>query len=246
MKKQETAAYIFLCSEVTQGECFERNLFGGGEKYEARVRGVKKGDKLFLYNYNTKKLHGLFEATSELKRNIVPFAWKVDTARDYPWQIRVRRIEECEPLSREDIGNTLKFDVFSRPSARLSLETVETLEKLFKAKKRVKIYRDDIQYLTDDGHRVRSKAELQIDNWLYKNHIAHGYETAIPGAKRCDFEVPTKSGKVYIEYWGLEDKNYIKNMEQKLGIYKTHKLKLISVYPKDLKNLDQKLKASGL
>jgi hypothetical protein len=51
-----------------------------------------------------------------------------------------------------------------------------------------------------DGHMVRSKAEMLIDNWLYMAEIVHAYERKLPIEEEvyCDFYIPT--GKVYIEF----------------------------------------------
>ncbi|MBK8822152.1 MAG: hypothetical protein IPN58_05960 [Anaerolineales bacterium] len=51
-----------------------------------------------------------------------------------------------------------------------------------------------------DGHWVRSKAEMLIDNWLYMSGVVHGYERQLPVEEElyCDFYIP--EGKVYIEY----------------------------------------------
>ncbi len=65
-----------------------------------------------------------------------------------------------------------------------------------------------------DGHFVRSKAEMLIDNWLYMAEIVHAYERKLPVEEDayCDFYIPT--GKVYIEYWGYEeDSKYLKRKE---------------------------------
>src|ERR1039457_5867241 len=35
-------------------------------------------------------------------------------------------------------------------------------------------------YRTEDGHRVRSKAEVIIDDWLYSHNIVHAYEIKLP------------------------------------------------------------------
>ena len=237
--KKEIEGYIFLCSDNTEQECFERSLFGGGEKYANRVKGLEKGKKLFLYNYNSKKLHGVFEAVTPVRENINERAWK----GEYPWQVRIKTVKKYRPLSREDLGrDVLKFDAMGRPSARISIETVQVLERLFKGRKRLKTYDDSAQYVTNDGHRVRSKAEQKIDNWLYEHCIPHGYEVDIPEGKRCDFEVPLSTGTVYIEYWGLRDEKYLKNKKRKEGIYRKHKLKLINLYPKDLSQLDKVLR----
>jgi len=242
MKKEPPAGYIFLCSDATEQECLDKNLFGGQNKYEGRVRGLMKGNALFLYNYQSKKLHGIFIAESEVLNEIIPAAW----GGVYPVQVKVRRTEIHAPISREDLGkDVLKFDMRGRPSSRLDSSTVKNLEKIFRQKKRVKTYADDTPFFTNDGHKVKSKAELAIDNWLFANRIAHGYDVAIPGsAKRCDFKVLLKDGDVYIEYWGLNDKTYLRNKNEKLKLYNKGNLKLLELTSKDnlVEVLEKKLK----
>ena len=71
---------------------------------------------------------------------------------------------------------------------------------------------------TADGHMVRSKAEMLIDNWLYMAEIVHAYERKLPIEEDvyCDFYIPT--GKVYIEYWGYEnDPKYLARKTAKAG-----------------------------
>jgi len=90
-----------------------------------------------------------------------------------------------------------------------------------------------------DGHMVRSKAEMLIDNWLYMAEIVHAYERKLPIEEEvyCDFYIPT--GKVYIEFWGLEnDPKYTKRKEIKKEIYKKYDFKLIELTDEEVFNLD--------
>lgn len=94
----------------------------------------------------------------------------------------------------------------------------------------------------DDGHMVRSRGELLIDNWLAKKNILHEYETKLPIIENvlCDFYIP--SGKVYIEYWGLEDSPaYLARKKIKLEIYKKYNYKLIELQNKHVDNLNDYL-----
>lgn len=95
---------------------------------------------------------------------------------------------------------------------------------------------------TTDGHYVRSKAEMLIDNWLYMAEIVHAYERKLPIEEEvyCDFYIPT--GKVYIEYWGYEnDSKYLHRKAKKQEIYKKYGFKLIELEDKDVQNLDDVL-----
>ncbi len=90
-----------------------------------------------------------------------------------------------------------------------------------------------------DGHMVRSKAEMLIDNWLYMAEIVHAYERKLPIEEEvyCDFYIPT--GKIYIEFWGLEnDPKYLKRKEAKKAIYKKYDFKLIELTDEEVFNLD--------
>lgn len=95
---------------------------------------------------------------------------------------------------------------------------------------------------TTDGHYVRSKAEMLIDNWLYMAEIVHAYERKLPIEEEvyCDFYIP--SGKVYIEYWGYEnDAKYLARKKKKQEIYEKYGFKLIELEDKDVQNLDDVL-----
>ena len=98
------------------------------------------------------------------------------------------------------------------------------------------------EHRATDGHYVRSKAELLIDNWLYMSQIAHAYERKLPVEENiyCDFYLPC--GRVYIEYWGYEnDPKYQARMTQKRAIYKKYNLSLIELTDKEVQNLDDVL-----
>lgn len=97
-------------------------------------------------------------------------------------------------------------------------------------------------YTATDGHRVRSRAELIIDNWLYARRIPHAYEYMVPTDEEmyCDFYLP--DGDVYIEYWGLrDDARYSRRMEDKQRIYSDNELNLIELSDMEIERLDDTL-----
>jgi hypothetical protein len=100
----------------------------------------------------------------------------------------------------------------------------------------------EAKHRATDGHFVRSKAEMLIDNWLYMAEIVHAYERKLPIEENvyCDFYIPT--GKVYIEYWGLEkDAKYRDRKAQKIAIYEKYGFNLIQLQDADVQNLDDVL-----
>ncbi|MCM3470439.1 hypothetical protein [Brevibacillus borstelensis] len=97
----------------------------------------------------------------------------------------------------------------------------------------------EAKHRTADGHFVRSKAEMIIDNWLYMSEIVHAYERKLPIEEDvyCDFYLPI--GKVYIEYWGMEnDPKYLDRKKAKLDIYQKYGFHLIELTDADIQNLD--------
>lgn len=93
-----------------------------------------------------------------------------------------------------------------------------------------------------DGHFVRSRAEMLIDNWLYMAEVVHAYERKLPIEEEvyCDFYIP--AGKVYIEYWGFEkDARYLERKATKQALYAKYGFKLIELEDKDIENLDDVL-----
>lgn len=97
----------------------------------------------------------------------------------------------------------------------------------------------EAKHRSADGHFVRSKAEMLIDNWLYMAEIVHAYERKLPIEEDVysDFYIPT--GKVYIEYWGYEnDQKYIARKQKKIDLYKKYGFNLIELADKEVQNLD--------
>jgi len=81
-----------------------------------------------------------------------------------------------------------------------------------------------------DGHLVRSKGELIIDNYFFFLGIKHIYEKVIflRGNKiKCDWFLPEYN--VYVEYWGYSGKRYLKRKNEKLKLYQKEKMRLISI-----------------
>ncbi len=97
----------------------------------------------------------------------------------------------------------------------------------------------EAKHRATDGHFVRSKAEMLIDNWLYMAEIVHAYERKLPVEENVysDFYIPT--GKVYIEYWGYEnDEKYLARKKTKQEIYQKYGFNLIELEDKEVQNLD--------
>ena len=73
----------------------------------------------------------------------------------------------------------------------------------------------EAKHRTKDGHYVRSRAEMLIDNALYDYGLVHAYEKklSIEEEVYTDFYLP--NGKVYIEFWGVGERSQIPGKKEK-------------------------------
>ena len=99
------------------------------------------------------------------------------------------------------------------------------------------------KYKTRDGHYVRSRGEVLIDNFLYSTRVPHAYELELHLAENKvmtpDFCCLTAKGNVYIEFWGLEGQaDYDSCTAYKKKLYDEFDLDLINVHPENLDDLD--------
>nr|CAD1824300.1 unnamed protein product [Ananas comosus var. bracteatus] len=100
-------------------------------RYRDSVRAITPGLPLFLYNYSTHQLHGIFEATSFGGTNIDPIAWedkKCPGESRFPAQVRVMTRKLCEPLEEDAFRPILHH--YDGPKFRLELNVQEALALL--------------------------------------------------------------------------------------------------------------------
>ena len=102
-----------------------------------------------------------------------------------------------------------------------------------------------------DGHYVRTRAELLIDNWLYGTKVVHAYEMKVPIEQEmyADFYLP--DGRLYVEYMGSkDDSQFAEHKKAKLDVYDRYKLRVIEIHDDSFENLEdefsQTLMASGI
>lgn len=96
---------------------------------------------------------------------------------------------------------------------------------------------------TSDGHYVKSMPEQIIDDILYDLRIVHCYEKKVPITAdeqtiSADWFIPVTDSRhgIYIEYWGMNTEEYIKNKERKRLQYKNHDIPLIEIEKDDYKD----------
>lgn len=235
-------ASIYICLNRTENECFNRMLFGLSRKYRERVLNTKKGSLIFLLNIQRDTLYGIFEAEVDGRKDIEPEAFN----GRYPYQVKVRWKEMHEPLNnaKQKLAELGSHKSVENPSP----QQIEMLTSSF----RTRIGKPSTYgftrhsqtgtYKTDDGHYVRSRGEVIIDNFLYNNGIPHSYEKRLPTESKfySDFYLPEYD--LYIEYWGLEgERTYEIRKNEKLKTYSERNLKLLEIHKDDIGRLTDKL-----
>ncbi|CAK9272135.1 unnamed protein product [Sphagnum jensenii] len=158
--------FIFVCNNDTMSEDFERHLFGLPQRYQDTVRAIQPGLPLFLYNYSTRCLHGVFEASSDGGLNLEPGAWEIkDTRKNtrqssrFPAQVRVRWREERPPLPEEKFRPLLYH--YDGPKFRLELSKAEAedLLKLFGTSDHHKMVEGEDDF-GGEWEKVKSKSKV--------------------------------------------------------------------------------------
>ncbi|KAH7373931.1 hypothetical protein KP509_17G080100 [Ceratopteris richardii] len=126
------AGLVFLCSSSTFKECFHFRVFGLPAPQKEVVERVLPGTKLFLFNFDSKELFGVFEAVSRGGLNLVPEAF-LDAKATYAAQVRFSIVSECLPLADEIVNDVLRdnFSQRGKFDCELSADQVFKLMQLF-------------------------------------------------------------------------------------------------------------------
>ncbi|XP_042496418.1 B2 protein-like [Macadamia integrifolia] len=127
-RNETIGGYIFVCNNDTMQENLKRLLFGLPPRYRDSVRAITPGLPLFLYNYSTHQMHGIFEASSFGGTNIDPTAWedkKCPGESRFPAQVRVVTRKNCDPLEEDAFRPILHH--YDGPKFRLELSVPEAI-----------------------------------------------------------------------------------------------------------------------
>ena len=92
-----------------------------------------------------------------------------------------------------------------------------------------------------DGHLCLSNAEAIIDDFLFSRGVPHTREPYYPNSSmRADWLI---ENEIYVEFFGLINLSwYREKIKLKCKIAKKENIKLITIFPEDLSNLEEKFK----
>ncbi|RCV36894.1 hypothetical protein SETIT_8G018000v2 [Setaria italica] len=99
LQPQDLGAVIFGCTNNTIAECHSRQLFGLPRAHISYVRNIKEGLPLFLFNYDDRKLYGIYEAAGN---------------GNYPAQVAMRVRVWCFPLAENQFRNAIVANYYQK------------------------------------------------------------------------------------------------------------------------------------
>ncbi len=243
-----TSYFIFKCSNLTGGTVFYDNIFGApAEQYRSVVSKVQKGNNIFLWHIEEHKLYGIWRANG--RGQYKPGAFP-EAGGKFPAVVYATRVLQHERgIDETSLRRIMPFDG-TMPPYIVPIEFGQKIANVFYESEKTEfkpqgnIGEKLLSYKADDGHVVRSQAELIIDNWLFHYQLLHAYDYPLQfglEGKRCDFYLPLE--ELYIEFWGLlSETTYAINRKHKLELYKKANLKLLELFPQDLPILTEILK----
>lgn len=155
-------------------------------------------------------------------------AIKSAEARKKHWCARCRR-----PVTKEE--SAAGIEKYGKPYCRHCLDERILEERNFEA---------DVvaakQLRTTDDVAVQSRGEKRIGDWLLQKKIEYVYDERyrIAGdvSIRPDFYLPEFD--LYIEYWGMQEQDYLARKSEKKFLYQRAGKKLISLDWRDLENIE--------
>lgn len=127
---------IFMSNRATRKECFRRKLLGLPSGQADFVKQVKAGMVLFLFEFERRELHGVFQACSDGAMNIVPHAYS-SSGKQFPAQVKFIQMWQCDPLSEDEFRDAIRANYFSpyKFNFGLSERQVQNLLLLFSKRK---------------------------------------------------------------------------------------------------------------
>ncbi|KAK6917019.1 Development/cell death domain [Dillenia turbinata] len=127
---------IFIANCTTKKECMRRKLFGLPSAHGNFVKQVKDGMILFLFEYEKRRLYGVFQACSAGAMNIVPHAYST-SGKQFAAQVSFTTIWHCDPLSEEEFRDAIRENYYApyKFNLGLSKEQVYRLLTLFGVRK---------------------------------------------------------------------------------------------------------------
>lgn len=253
--RQAKAGEIILCPDCGKWynkgkvcECKQRKIIKSEDTQQGQCIICEKST-LGGWKYLCSECYGqCLDFTKELDKN-----YKVYQYRDYYYNLKAK-IYKLTGFENFIKPNTIKLIAIAKACSRYAydeelLNIVEKdVDEIIKKKKGKDIIeqsneREVIEFNVkknqgeirgNDGHFLDSDKEKEIDNLLFQLAIPHAihYQVAeiTERAVIADWYIPVLNNKgIYVEYFGMDNNDYIKNRKEKEELYEKYKLKLIKI-----------------
>ncbi|GAA0183505.1 hypothetical protein LIER_30902 [Lithospermum erythrorhizon] len=158
---------IFMANMETKKECLELEVFALPSSHSNFVKQVKAGMLLFLFEYESRQLFGVYQAITDGGVNILAQR-SCSLFKQYPAQVCFTPFWLCDPLHEKEFQDAIRENYFSKRKFNfgLSKDQVHKLLQLFSSRKlknelRPKQLRDDGESFHDLRHKLNKKFDAE-------------------------------------------------------------------------------------
>lgn len=228
-KAQGSETKCVICGENSNGKDICKSCYVEVINVQKDLDKNKKPWELKDYYYNLKAFIGRLKDYQEATQNLYKLyaiAWLLKKIYDDDQLINVVTSDVTFLLKGINKIKGLKINEQQQQNAK-TIIAVADIEK----------------NRASDGHICKSEGEVIIDDILFKGNVCHAYERRvkeIPSDKErsviADWFVPLGGfDGIYIEYWGMNTKDYQDNKAEKLKLYEKYaeEVKLIQIDKND-------------
>ena len=240
IKELPKDAKCIICGEDSNGKDICKSCYAEVMNSQKDLDKNKKPWELKDYYYNLKAFIGRLKDYQEAIQNLYKL---------YAIAWLLKRIYDDDQLA-----NVVSADVKFLLKGIDKIKGLKINEQQQQNAKTIIAVADIEKNRASDGHICKSEGEVIIDDILFKGNVCHAYERRvkeIPSDKErsviADWFIPLGGfDGIYIEYWGMNTKDYQDNKAEKLKLYEKYadEVKLIQINKDDIndrQNLEDRI-----
>ena len=239
-KPLTSASVCIICGKDSNGKDICKSCYAEAMTIQKDLDKNKKPWELKDYYYNLKAFIGRLKDYEEAIRNLYKLyaiAWLLQ-----------------KMYNDDQLANVVSNDVKFLVKGIEKIKGLKLNEKQQQNAKTIIAVADIEKNRASDGHICKSEGEVIIDDILFKGNVCHAYERRVKEipiheerSVIADWFVPLGGfDGIYIEYWGMDTKDYQDNKKEKLKLYEKYseEVKLIEIQKDDIndrQNLEDRI-----